>query len=162
MKVLQLLALLIFCLTACTNSKNNSADTVGDTTKNNSGPLVETLCFLKTEGLKQQDTAYVQLVINGDKITGIYANIPYEKDSRIGTLSGTRENDLIKGTWIYMQEGMQDTLDIEFKLENNILTQKNYSVDPKTGMQFLSDTAAFAMKYTNIDCEKLPMRLKSQ
>ncbi len=162
MKVLQALALLIFCVTACTNSQNNSAGTVSDTIKTNSKPLIETLCFLKTEGLQQQDTAYVQLVINGNKITGVYANIPYEKDSRIGTLSGTKENDLIKGIWVYMQEGVQDTLDVEFKLNGDILTQKNYSVDPKTGSQFLSDTSAFAMKYTNIDCGKLPMRLKSQ
>ncbi|HCN83067.1 MAG TPA: hypothetical protein DIT07_05515 [Sphingobacteriaceae bacterium] len=162
MKVVQSLVLLIFCITACTNSNNNSTETHSDTTKTNKEPLIETLCFLRTEGLKQQDTAYVQLVINGDKITGVFANIPYEKDSRIGTILGTKQDHLIKGIWVYMQEGMQDTLDVEFKLDKDILMQKNYSMDMKTGRQFLSDTSEFTMKYKNIDCAKLPERLKSR
>ena len=161
MKVLQPLIFLMFCITACTNSNNSSTETLSDTAKTNIEPLVETLCFLRTEGLQKQDTSYVQLIINGNKITGIYANIPYEKDSRIGTILGTKQDNLIKGIWVYMQEGMQDTLDVEFILDNDLLLQKNYSLDTKTGMQFLSDTSAFTMNYNNIDCEKLPKRLIS-
>lgn len=162
MKALQPLIVLAICLSACTNSSNQNTSNTGDTVKKNTVPQVETLCFLHTEGLKNQDTSYVQLVINDDKITGVFAHLPYEKDSRIGTLLGSRQDNMIKGIWVYMQEGMQDTLDVEFKLDNNRLMQKNYSVDTKTGRQFLSDTSAFKMEYNTIDCEKLPARLKSR
>jgi hypothetical protein len=162
MKVFQSLVFLALGISACTNSNHANTDAISDTSKTTSKPPIETLCFLRTEGLKKQDTSYVQLVINGDKITGIFAHMPYEKDSRIGTLLGTKQDDLIKGIWIYMQEGMQDTLDVEFKLDKDILLQKNYSVDAKTGRQFLSDSSAFKMEYNSVDCDKLPARLKSK
>ena len=151
----------VFCgLTACTGSNNNTAVSEHtDTIAGKDPGGIETLCFRRLEGTANQDTSYAQIVINNDKVTGILATIPFEKDSRIGTLLGTRENDMIKGVWVYMQEGMQDTLDVEFKLDADRLVQKSFSVDPKTGRQFLDDKGSFSIEFNKIDCDQLPQKL---
>ena len=160
MKVPYSLFLIVSGLTACTNSNNNSVLTDHpDTLAGTKTEVIETLCFEQSEGTSNRDTSYAQMVINGQKITGVLATFPYEKDSRVGTIFGTKEGDLIKAVWIYMQEGIPDTLDVEFKLDKDQLLQKSFSVDTKTGRQFLSDSNSFSTEFHKIDCNKLPQRL---
>jgi hypothetical protein len=149
MKVFQLLCVLFF-ISACTNSTVN--DSSNELSENNKDSI-ETLCFQRLYGSVMKDTSLVRLIINGDIVTGYFMHLPYEKDSRRGNITATKQGDIIKGIWIYTQEGMQDTLSVEFKLNGNTLMQKNYSINLKTGREFLSDTSRFATEYKKIDCK---------
>lgn len=51
------------------------------------------------------------------KISGSYENRSFQKDARQGRISGIRTNDIIKGLWIYTQEGMTDSLPFDFKYQ---------------------------------------------
>jgi len=147
---------ILFSLSACTNT--NITDTsakVGEDAE----PLAETICFQRLTGSANQDTSFVRMVISDGEVTGNFMHLPYEKDSRKGTITGTKQGDIIKGIWLYMQEGMHDTLSVEFKLNGNTLLQKNYSVNLETGRQFLSDTSRFEMGYRKIDCSRFPSHL---
>ena len=113
----------------------------------------DTLCFQRYSGLANQDTASVKLIIYGNEVRGQYTNLPHGKDSRVGTIAGIKKGDLIKGMWYYQQEGTNDSLGIEFKLQHGKLLQKQTGFDRNTGREFLSDTASFSLKFVQIDCK---------
>ncbi|EOR96579.1 hypothetical protein ADIARSV_0210 [Arcticibacter svalbardensis MN12-7] len=79
--------------------------------------------------------------------------MPYEKDSRKGIIKAVKTGNEIKGVWIYSQEGMQDSLDIAFKLQDASLLQKPFSVDISTGRQVLRDSSAYSIQYTRRTCK---------
>jgi hypothetical protein len=116
----------------------------------------ETLCFQRIEGLTSKDTSFVRLIINKNNVSGNFMYLPYEKDSRVGTINGSKQKNIIKGIWTYMQEGMQDTLSVEFQLDGNTLMQKSYHVDPKTGRQFLGADSPFDLEFKKIECDVIP------
>lgn len=110
------------------------------------------ICFQRLEGSSNQDTSTLHLIIDNEQVSGDFNHIPYQKDSRKGTVKGLKNADIIKGVWTYMQEGVTDTLSVEFKLSGNQLLQKTFGVDENTGRQKLTDTSAFSILYTKIDC----------
>lgn len=116
------------------------------------GSIKESICFQKLSGTNNQDTAFIRLIVEGDKVSGDFSNIPYEKDSRIGTIEARKEGELIMGHWTYMQEGMNDTLEVQFRLTENKLIQKKYTVDPRSGREVLSDQSEFNIEFTQVDC----------
>ena len=67
-------------------------------------------------------------IINANKVNGDMNWLPKEKDRRKGTLSGTLNGDKIEAVWSFMQEGMKDTLAVEFKLSAQQLAQKPMSL----------------------------------
>ena len=140
MKKLLLLNLVALCLYSC-NANNTS-----------NGSQTDTLCFQRISGMKSQDTATVQLLIQNNNVSGRFSTIPFEKDRRIGTLTGTLRDSIIYATWMYMQEGMTDSLKVEFKLSQNKLAQKTLGVDLKTGIQAITDTSTFSLVYNKIKC----------
>ena len=109
-------------IASCSSNSNKTAnkDSVdahaADTGKITSAtPAASSLCFLKTEG---KDTTSIELVTKGIKVTGIMNWLPYQKDSRKGTLEGMVKGDTINALWSFMQEGMKDTLNLKFVLKN--------------------------------------------
>ncbi|HXI00616.1 MAG TPA: hypothetical protein VNI52_10120 [Sphingobacteriaceae bacterium] len=155
MKLLTLTAFAIFLLTGCTSNvnKNVSEDTTSmDTNTALISPVP--LCFQRLDGTANQDTTTLRLVMEGNKVSGDFNHIPSEKDSRKGSISGVRNGDIIKAVWNFMQEGITDTLSVEFKLEGNRLLQKNYSINTQTGRPYLSDASRFNMEFSKIDCKK--------
>ena len=149
--VILLLATIVM---ACNNNQENtsSADSASTLSNNNSSPKQETeLCFQRTAN---QDTSTIHLVFESDRVSGVFNHIPYEKDSRKGTLSGTRNGDKIKAVWSFMQEGMNDTLSVEFKVSENELYQKTFGIDQQTGRQKLTDTSTFSIRYEKVACSK--------
>ncbi len=152
MKLFSILLCILFWTAACNNNtvRNSPADSVS------SEPAVQTLCFQRLAGTGNQDTSSIRLVIDGNEVTGDFQDIPYEKDSRKGTITAFKLGDVIKGVWLYMQEGMQDTLSVEFRLSGNTLLQKNYSVNPETGRQYLSDESRFVIEYKQAGCDSIP------
>lgn len=155
MKRLIIFSAAILSFAACTSQPENTVEV--NTTRNNQGgdeaPDVETICFQKLAGTANQDTTSISLIIEGDKVNGDFAHYPMEKDSRVGKIDATKSGELIKGFWAYMQEGMNDTLQVEFKMEGDKLVQKNYTVDPKTGREVFSDASVFNIEFERVPCK---------
>ena len=149
-------------VSACTQTQ--TIKLTGDSTREADEPLIEatadTLCFERYSGSRGQDTASISIILKDDRVTGRYANFPYEKDARIGTVSGIRTGNIMKGMWHYQQEGMSDSLGFEWKIEDDKLMQKATSFDPTSGRERLSDTAGFSLEYTRIDCQSLNSRTR--
>ena len=141
----------LWTLGACTQTNQPSDHTAS--VESEAAIVSDTLCFQRYSGLTNQDTASVKLIIDGNNVTGQYTNLPHEKDGRFGSITGIKTGDLIKGMWRYQQEGMDDSIGFEFKLQDDKLLQKNTSFDMNTGREFLSDTASFSLKYVKIACE---------
>ncbi|MFD2163543.1 hypothetical protein ACFSJU_14130 [Paradesertivirga mongoliensis] len=143
--------LLAFVFTSCnTDHKTGSADAQTD-----SAVLLtqeKTLCFLRLEGASKRDSSIIHIKINGDSIDGTFNHLPYEKDSRKGTIAGTRKDDTIRALWSFMQEGMNDTISVEFLIKDDALYQKTFGFDKNTGRQKLTDTSTFSIKYRAVDC----------
>ncbi len=118
--------------------------------------VADTVCFINTDGLQQQDTTAVRLVINNDKVEGKILWMPHEKDGRFGNLIGSRAGDVINANWVYEQEGMKDSVAVAFKREGNRLWQKRSAFDTKTGREYLPDTAQYSIEYTKVDCSGMP------
>lgn len=111
-------------MTACTsqNDTGNARDTISR--NEDKVPLNKVICFQKLEGTEGQDTTFLKLIIEEEQVSGEYTHYPHEKDRRVGTITATKKDELIKGLWIYMQEGINDTLQVEFKLSGDKLVQK--------------------------------------
>lgn len=150
MKKILFLPALIIALAGCTQSNNPKTN---EFKRNVQVETADTLCFNRFSGLENQDTSFVKIIINGDKVLGNFSNIPNEKDARIGTITGVKSGSIIKGMWHYKQEGMNDSIAYEFKLQDNILLQKKTSYDVSTGREMLSDTAAFSVEFSQVDCQ---------
>lgn len=108
---------------------------------------ITSLCFVRTEGMKSQDSTTINLVMKGSNVTGEMIWTPYEKDSRKGILSGTRKDDMITAVWTFKQEGMTDTIGVEFKLAKDQLSQKPLITNPKTGRQQTDKSAGYTVVY---------------
>ena len=142
--------------TSTTDKSADSADTSDDVNLQNegvSGNSVTTLCFQKLAGTANQDTTSLKLNIEGEKVTGDFGHYPKEKDKRVGKIIATKDDELIRGVWIYMQEGMKDTLQVEFKLEGDKMVQKNYTINPKTGREVFSEASAFNIEFERVSCK---------
>ena len=121
----------------------------------------DTLCFERYSGAKNQDTAFISLIINGNQVNGSYSNYPLEKDARIGIIKGSKAGNDITGTWYYTQEGIADSVAFYFSLKENYLMQKQSNFDLKTGREYLADTAVLKLKYMKIQCLKSRNRFKT-
>ncbi|WP_423148161.1 hypothetical protein [Rubrolithibacter danxiaensis] len=154
--------LLLLLVTACNSGSKKIylKDTSDTALKTQTSIKNSTYCFLRTEGTAGQDTSAIRLIVEGNKVTGSYFVLPYEKDSRTGTLAGTIQGDSIKAIWTFMQEGIQDTLGVAFKLSGNALHQKPFSVNHETGRQFTSETSQYLIQFNKTNCDKLPSAKK--
>jgi predicted SnoaL-like aldol condensation-catalyzing enzyme len=149
MKYLTLGCIATLFLAACTSStKTEVTDTVANhNTIVNDGKdtaVVYSVCFLHTQA---KDTTSVELMVKDNKVTGHLNWMPYEKDSRKGTLEGTLKNDTIRATWSFMQEGMKDTIGVNFLLKGETLAQKPLKFNSKTGREQTDEAAGYTLVY---------------
>lgn len=104
-----------------------------------------------------QDVTTVDLVINGNNITGEMNWLPFEKDGGRGTLQGTRNGKEISAVWTYIIEGSNQTEEVLFKMEGDQLLRKiGELVDPNyDGNLKLKDpaTATYSDTYTKVACQ---------
>lgn len=73
--------------------------------------------------------------------------LPYQKDSRKGKLDGIIKNDTIRATWSFMQEGMKDTLKLNFQFKNSQLSQKPLKLNTKTGREQTDEKAGYELAF---------------
>ncbi|MCR8559522.1 hypothetical protein KXD93_17830 [Mucilaginibacter sp. BJC16-A38] len=151
MKYLTQFCIASIFIASCSSNNNKAANKdssdahAADTGKiTTTAPAVSSLCFLKTEG---KDTTSIELVTKDTKVTGIMNWLPYQKDSRKGTLDGIVKGDTINAVWSFMQEGMKDTLNLKFVLKNGELMQKPLKLNTKTGREQTDETAGYTTVY---------------
>ena len=99
------------------------------------GEIRQKMCFQAVSGSQSKDTLAVTLNVDGSKVTGDMRNIIFEKDSRKGTLQGELKNRTVNAVWTFMQEGMTDTLNLEFQLDEGYLMQRPLKLNTKTGRE---------------------------
>jgi uncharacterized protein YcfL len=152
MKINSLIIITVFAiaLAACTSHEGKD-DTTGDTVVNKDTLATPTeveatsMCFLRTDGKNNQDTTSIELVIKDNNVTGQMYWHPFEKDSRKGTLNGALKGDTVHAVWTFMQEGMQDTLGLQFLINGDNLMQKPLKLNTKTGRQQTDNAARFTL-----------------
>ncbi|RCH55821.1 hypothetical protein DJ568_03430 [Mucilaginibacter hurinus] len=143
---------------ACNSNKNGSdSDSLAiqhtnDTAAVNTNGLLDN-CYLHTDGTAAQDSTKVHLIIKDNKVTGEMEWLPMEKDSRSGTLEGTREGNTIKAVWRFMQEGMADSLAVEFDVSGDKLAQKPLVVNTASGRQQTDISAGYTVTFTEVSCK---------
>ncbi|GAA4779175.1 hypothetical protein GCM10023231_02340 [Olivibacter ginsenosidimutans] len=163
MKNLIRISCVILCLVglyACDRSSQtkkhaNWADSTfqNDSTVVDSSEISPGLCFLHLTGKSpRRDSTYVHFSILGNKVTGQYRWVPFEKDSRIGTISGTKSGDTIRVVWSFTQEGTLDTLATAFLLQQGQLKQRPFIVNQKNGRQQTDERSGFTLRYQKISC----------
>ncbi|CAM3789863.1 hypothetical protein MUGA111182_09835 [Mucilaginibacter galii] len=157
----QHIAIILSVLSLCTACQSSAKkNTGGDTTqtKGKKGKISKRTqdgCYLYTSGNKMQDTLYVQLHIQDNKVSGKMTNEIFEKDSRKGTLTGTMNTDKsINAIWAFMQEGVKDTMAVEFRLNHTSLLQKPLKADAATGRQITDHAAPYSIELKPTDCNK--------
>lgn len=162
MRVIFYLFVVITILSACSQQPAGSQKS-GQISGAQEGSVIQdmdTICFERYSSLKKQDTASIMMIVDGSRVSGGFSNFPYQKDARIGTIEGTKTGNLIKGIWRYQQEGMKDSITIEFKLEGDKLLQKATAFDQNTGREVPSDTAAFRLLFDRINCQNIDHRMR--
>lgn len=121
---------------------------------------VDTLCFLRTEGINNVDSFFIKLIVKGDTVLrGDMRFLPKEKDSRIGVfLPGAIKGDTTNLDWNCIQEGRKFSVPVSFLLRNGNIQQKAWAYD-KNGEEYLPDTAAYDITYNPIDCSLFPVKV---
>lgn len=147
-------AVIAIALAACTSpeGKQSMSDTVvnADTLAKPTEVEATSMCFLRTDGKNNKDTTSIELVVKDNNVTGQMNWHPFEKDSRKGALNGTLKGDTVYAVWTFMQEGMQDTIGLQFLInEGNLstLTQKPLKLNTQTGRQQTDNAAGFTVVY---------------
>lgn len=130
-------------LAACGNEENKkeTAEAALEVATEVSTIEVDSVCFIRTDGTKHQDTAAVKLYIKGNSVTGKMMYLPYEKDWRLGNISGKKQGSKIETRWTFMQEGMVDSLAVQFDIDGDKLVEYN---------------GGTTYEYTKADCSKFP------
>ncbi|MCO5947094.1 hypothetical protein [Mucilaginibacter flavidus] len=152
MKYFNLSLILISLLAAACTSNNTKteskdADSPDSSTLKTATATDTSRCFLLTEGTKNQDSTTIELAIKNNKVTGQMNWLPYQKDSRKGTLTGTAKGDTVNAVWSFMQEGMTDTIGLKLVLNGNRLMQKPLTFDAKTGREHTDEKAGYTVVY---------------
>ena len=114
----------------------------------------ETICFQLND---KKDITSCQLVIEGDKVSGVYDWSPYEKDGGHGILSGVKSGDMIIADWTYMIEGNVQAEQIVLKLNGDKLTKMQGELVEKGTKLVMKDPskAKAGEVLTRVDCKLL-------
>ncbi|OWY21156.1 hypothetical protein C7N43_10855 [Sphingobacteriales bacterium UPWRP_1] len=161
MKNILLTSALLFAMSACQSpapTSNNGSAQSADANNTAATPpqsaattTTDTLCFETKSG---KDVFSLQLVINGNSVSGNLAFKYYEKDSAYGTLTGTIQNNLIVADYNYTIEGSNQVEVVEFKLEPGKISRKIGELTEKDGKLVLKNpnAAPYSEMFTKITC----------
>jgi len=144
----------ILALASCTQergSKNTSIEK--DSTTESAKEITMTdnqrYCFISSEN---RDTTRLAFTITNNQVIGEMNWIPFEKDSKKGSIKGTINNNVVNALWTYMQEGVQDTVNIAFKVSPEHLDQKPFIYNEKNQRLQTDQSADFTIIYKREDC----------
>jgi hypothetical protein len=116
MKALYYLGFVLLFWSCTTEKKEQSASS-------NAIQKEKLICFRNEypfeDNSGKKDVEELTLAITGNEVTGMYNWLPAEKDQRKGSLTGTLEGNSIKAKYIFMQEGIENSADINIQIEVN-------------------------------------------
>lgn len=80
-------------------------------------------CF-RTESVSKENSSQVDILelkldIVGSSVSGIYNWLPKQKDTREGFITGSMDDNIIKGKYQFTQEGKEETIPILIKLNED-------------------------------------------
>ncbi|MFN7117335.1 MAG: hypothetical protein ACK4TA_11085 [Saprospiraceae bacterium] len=150
------LLLIIICsfATACQQKATNNTTEAPAADASAAPELADgSYCYQYAVG---RDTTYVNLIVNGNDVSGEMNWTPYEKDGAYGTLQGTRNGNEIAASWTYTIEGSNQTEAVLFKVEGDHLMRKVGELeDPNNdGNLKMKDpaSATYSEHYTKVTC----------
>jgi hypothetical protein len=114
-------------------------------------PEAKDYCFRQLTG-NGKDTLNVRLHVESDKVTGTMDNIPDQKDARRGNITGIIVGDEIKAVWHFQQEGMSDSISLNFKLTENALKQRPPVINQSSGREEPDTKADYTISIPKVDC----------
>lgn len=80
------------------------------------------------DGSGAKDVMELNIIVQGDAVTGSYNWLPAFKDQRTGAFKGSTNNGVIKADYVFMQEGKEATADLEIKLHETEAVVKSSNV----------------------------------
>lgn len=158
MKNLFILAACLLAMAACNNSKSTDATAESAVDSTTVAPATEpaapqTMCYLFAEG---KDSTTVNLTIATDgTVTGAYDWQPHEQHGASGTLTGTKEGDLLKLMYDYTIEGSNQQQEMVFKLTGDQLAEgEGELTEGEGGVLKIKDASKLTWKpLTKVDCK---------
>ncbi len=157
--ILLIMLIQVVSLLSCRNktTTSTSADTAAITTlivpANDSVSNLISGCYTMISGLSKKDTSFIRLMIDGSAAKGEMITSIYQKDKRQGSFTGTIKDSILNGTWTFVQEGINDSLPLVFRVNGTTLEQKKFSYDRETGRAFIADTASFGSIFNKVNCD---------
>jgi hypothetical protein len=115
----------VVCLSSCEhNQESRPAVAVSHVSPTDQESGDSCLCYQRVSGLRSRDTSLIRLDIEGHKVRGKMMTTIYQKDRRSGTLTGELKGQTINAIWIFGQEGLLDSIRVEFILMPDELLRK--------------------------------------
>lgn len=147
-----LLSALLVLTFACRSRSTEQANT--ETTSTSTTP--DTLCFRQT---MSRDTTTLQLVTNGNQISGYLDSKPYEKDRARGPFQGTVSDAQMQADWQRSGEGTTQPYVLDLTLKGDTLSWVEGERIEKQGKWVLKDPkAGYTYVLTKIECSPTPLR----
>lgn len=138
-------------------SCNSDSSEQDSDTRTTAASNPDTLCYLRTAGINNVDTAAIKLVIADHEVTGEMKYLPYEKDARTGPLRGSIEGDILTLEHLCSQEGMEFTVPVVLQMSSNSVLQKGTAFND-AGEEYIPKDATFETEYKQVDCSIFPER----
>lgn len=139
---------------ACQSHSTEQSSTSGSSEK--ATTLPDTLCFRQ---ILSRDTTTLQLVINGDRVTGYLDNNPYEKDRAKGPFAGTIRENRIQVDWQRSGEGITQPYTLDLLRQGDHISWPEGERVEQQGKWVLKDPkAGYFYTLDKIDCAATPSR----
>lgn len=162
MKILPVALFIVLLASSCNDNEPNGETAVNDVFQTEIPTIatIDTLCFLRTGGINDVDSAFIKLIIEKDSVMrGDMRYLPKEKDSRVGViLPGKIHGDTMNLEWNCIQEGRKFTVPVSFILRDGNIYQKLWAYDNQ-GEEYLPDTASYGLMYKPVDCSLFPVKV---
>lgn len=111
-------------------------------------------CYQKVTG---RDTFELQLIVNENDVKGVLAYNFYEKDKNTGTVGGTLEDNIFRGTYHFNSEGVTSDRPVVFKMMGDQLYEAMADSADANGVPvFAKDDAQLRFDpspYSKTDCK---------
>jgi hypothetical protein len=151
--------LCIAFLGACNNDpKAPATTTVAETPSAPTVPTPTTVAKTTCYALRfKKDLSALQLTINGDNVSGLYAIEPYQKDGARGSIQAKKTGDQITGIFLYMIEGNVQSDEVMFKMSGDNLLKATGELVHKEGVSMFKDKTKVKWEQTYVasDCVQI-------
>lgn len=158
MTIRNLLPLLLApCILACSGQSGSENKGAEDSTATASAARTE--CFTYQ---MQKDTAWLQLNMDGDSVTGELSYALFEKDKNSGRVAGEMRGDTLLADYTFMSEGVESVREVAFLKKDGGWIEGFGEVTDASGKMAFKDHAkldfAKGMQFRPADCAGLPQR----